>query len=385
MNAGLRLWQVQQEQGTGLCVGLDPHLNVEGGVDPWFYRNYGREYAPIGDVVIFERLRESFEQMLALSSPFLLPSQQDARLLSGVTMYMLNVIDVAWDAGVRVYKPQSAFYEQLAPFGQVVLGAIARRLHDLSVADGVRYFIIFDSKREDINSSMAPYYQTYLSDGMFNFDAMTVTLGMGEDILTPGIRMFKQGKGAVVVTRSSNPSGTTFQDAFFRPNSAWALSEKQERFRFSRREHDRIYDLIGARPTVHEALLDMTSRFSAKHGLDQDGVSPIFSVMGATTKMSEVFRKLRPGGIALIPGFGAQGGKFANVERLIATEGPLAGHWGILSSSRGHTFPWMAKFGGCGDARRLHDNMHRAVRTFREAERAAYEAAKVDYPFKQAA
>ena len=47
-NAGLRLWSVQKQQGTGLCVGLDPHLKPQGELEPEFYRQFMKwDYAEL--------------------------------------------------------------------------------------------------------------------------------------------------------------------------------------------------------------------------------------------------------------------------------------------------------------------------------------------------
>jgi len=211
---------------------------------------------------------------------------------------------------------------------------------------------------------------------------MTVTTWMGDDVLTPGLPFFKDGKGAIVVTRTSNPSGTSLQDLVISPNGSVELSEKQTQFALREGDLKLLGDsLEGGKPTTHEAMLYLTELFSEQHGLNEQGVSPLFSVMGSTVKMTDSFRKLRPNGIALVPGFGAQGGKFANVMPLLVNGGKLAGHLGILSSSRDHNFPWTKKAGGSGDPKQLKAEMARAIDTFREKETEAYTAAGATYPF----
>jgi hypothetical protein len=128
-------------------------------------------------------------------------------------------------------------------------------------------------------------------------------------------------------------------------------------------------------------MLYKTEKFCLDNELYQQGISPIFSVMGATVKMLDSFRKIRPGAIALVPGFGAQGGGFAHIEPLLMREGPLAGHWGILSSSREHNYPWMKKYGGSGNPKDLKVEMERVITKFRNDEKQAYAAARIDYPF----
>jgi hypothetical protein len=79
--------------------------------------------------------------------------------------------------------------------------------------------------------------------------------------------------------------------------------------------------------------------------------------------------------------FGAQGGKFENIMPLLVKNGPLAGHLGILSSSRDHNFPWTRKAGGKGDPNALDSEMDRAISSFRKEEKAAYIAAGAKYPY----
>ena len=104
--------------------------------------------------------------------------------------------------------------------------------------------------------------------------------------------------------------------------------------------------------------------------------------MGATASETGAFRKIRGNGaVALVPGWGHQRGAFDLVEPLLVREGPLKGHWGILSSSRAHCFSWLEKYGGSGDPLQLAGEMARAIAAFRKAECLAYQAADYPYPF----
>ncbi|HEY4522350.1 MAG TPA: orotidine-5'-phosphate decarboxylase [Candidatus Paceibacterota bacterium] len=387
-NAGLRLWEVQKAQGSGLCIGLDPHFDKNGQLNEAFYAQFAQDKEAQHLRSMFGNVRRAFGVAHV--------SHEDGGsdlFLAGLTQYMMRIIGAAWAAGIRVYKPQSAFYERLGMFGPLVLAAVCHRLHQLADEEN-DLFRILDAKRGDIDSTQEPYYAAYLSrfdeyvapgmGGQFNFDTMTVTTWMGEDVLTPGLPYFKAGKGAIVVTRTSNPSGTTLQDARIL-SSAIDVSVKQTAFKLTPDRIQEIGEVLGSRSemfTVHEAMLYETTVFSRGHELDVGGVSPIFSVMGSTVPMSRNFRKLRgTGAIALVPGFGHQGGNFENVEPLLALDGPLAGHWGILSSSRAHNYPWMKGYGGSGNPQNLESDMRRAIDGFRVAERQAYADARVDWPF----
>jgi hypothetical protein len=44
-NAGLRLWETQKHQGTGLCVGLDPHFDPDSELNAAFYSEFANRPA----------------------------------------------------------------------------------------------------------------------------------------------------------------------------------------------------------------------------------------------------------------------------------------------------------------------------------------------------
>ena len=388
-NAGERLWQVQKNQGTGLCVGLDPHYEPHGVLNEEFYGQFARDEQGDRSAHLFEFFQKISGALRFIDRPF---KATTILFLVGLVRYYERIIDAAWGCGIRAFKPQSAFYERLTLVDQIVLSILCQHIHELAGPDDP-CFIILDAKRGDIDSTQEPYYAAYLSKpdemvmpgvgGKMSFDAMTVTTWMGNDVLTPGLPFFKTGRGAIIVTRSSNPSGTTLQDMPVEAVSDVALSEQQKSFRLSKNSHSYLYGILGRDPTAHEVMLNMTTTFSNLNSLNsEDGVSPLFSVMGSTVKMDESFRKIRGNGaVALVPGFGHQGGVFDKIEPLLVREGPLTGHWGILASSRAHNFPWMEKYGGAGSPRNLEAEMARAIDAFRNAEREAYVKAGAGYPF----
>jgi len=379
-NAGARLWNIQKQQRTGLCVGLDPHYDPEGDWDMDLYRSFGSSRKGRA-----EDLRSAFEMLRATLRHFgTMWDGQTVEFLTGLTIYILTVIEAARDAGIQVFKPQAAFYEQFKEASPIILGLVSQHLRD----QNVDIFAALDAKRGDIDTTQFPYYTVYPNDGEtmpgvkgYGFDAMTVTTWMGEDVLSPGLPFFKVGKGAIVVTRTSNPSGTTLQDLLVSPSDV-SLTEKQEPFRYTVARHQELISILGRMPRAYEVMLYLTTLFSRDNGLDVDGVSPIFSVMGATVPMDGGFRRIRGNGaIPLIPGFGAQKGPFKNVQSLIVREGPLTGMWGMLSSSRENMFAWLPKYGGKGDPMLLADEVRRSIDNFRKDERDAYAVAGVDYPF----
>lgn len=387
MNAGLRLWHVQKAQGTGLCVGADPHFEPDGDLNEDFYR----PFAEPGVKAIFAEilwLCNSTEILLEAKNT---DTERAAIFLSGVVGYFSRVIKAAWRCGIRVYKPQAAFYERFGPLGPVIESMICRLIDSLALADQSVVFKIRDCKRGDLDLTQWPYFVANLTTldgevcpgmpGQYNYDTMTITTWMGENVIMPGKLYFEKGKGVIVVTRSSNPSGTMFQDTLVSPNLEVQLSAKQEPFRFTQELHDQLFVMLERKPMAHELMLHLTEKFSREQGLNENGVSPIFSVMGSTIQMLDSFRIIRPNGIALIPGFGGQQGEIKNVIPLYVPEGPLQGHIGIESSSRNHNYPWMKKFGGSGDVNDLDAEMERVITKFREDEKQAYQEAGLVYPF----
>ncbi|TSA45343.1 orotidine-5'-phosphate decarboxylase [bacterium] len=393
-NAGLQLLHAQKIQGTNLCVGLDPHYEVNGTYNEAFYSQFSS-----GSWTPFDELTDAVGDFLFSEAPSfgeVTIARQEHRtigFLVGVTEYFKRAILAAWKSGIRVFKPQSSFYEVYGPFGPLVLMTLVHYIRSLADEAGHPSFILLDAKRGDIDSTQTRYYQAYLAGrdeeiipgmpGPFGFDSMTVTTWMGEDVLTPGLPFFKNGKGATVVTRSSNPSGTTLQDLVATTNPFVALNDKQAKFRFDGASMGEIENLVMRTPTpaVHEVMLYVTEQFSAKHELNQNGISPIFSVMGSTVKMDTTFRKLRPTGLALVPGFGAQGGKFENVMPLVIRDGPHKGHVGLFAASRASNYAWTKEYGGSGDPANMDEDMARAIDKFRRNEKQAYTDAGLYYPY----
>ncbi len=383
-NAGLRLWDIQRQQGSGFCVGLDPHYDPASVWNEDFYASFAG-HDPM--LRMMTRLSE-----LLPRNPRPTEFERTGKFLAGLCRYYFRLIEAYWSAGIRVYKPNIAFLERFSPFGHYILSTICDCIADRARVSGEEAFVILDCKRGDIDTTQLPYYAAYLTptsvevfpgvNGQYGFDTMTVTTWMGVNVLSPGLEYFRAGAGAIVVTRSSNPSGTTLQDARVTHGDV-GLTKAQEPFRYSADDHQRLTGMLGGRPPlVHEAMLYVTTMFSGQHGLDQEGVSPIFSVIGATSPLSSGFRKIRGnGGIALVPGFGHQKGGFTNVMPLVVKSGTLKGHLGILSSSRASNFPWMTEYKGDGNPKSLESAVRRTVDEFRAAEREAYDGSEVPYPF----
>lgn len=382
-NAGLDLLNAQKAQETNLCIGADVHYGK--GLDVDLYGPFARP----DHLAAFQKLVPLLGSLELFRGNE--RSDQLPLLLAGILGYYLTVIETAWESGIRVYKPQSAFYERFLPFGPMILHVLVERIHQLGRESGEPYFVELDAKRGDIDTTQGPYYDAYLTrsgneiapglPGQFDFNTMTITTWMGENVVLPGLSWFEDGKGAIIVTRSSNPSGTTLQDALAVANVNIELSGPQEPFRLTAETIAAVQGLIERPPTVAEVMLYLTEKCSEDNGLNVNGISPLFNVIGSTVAEDGTFRSLRPGGVALVPGFGAQGGKFANAMAILMADGEYAGQGAIFSSSRGHNLSWQDKYGGSGDPANLRSDLQKAIARFRISEREAYQAAGIHYPY----
>ena len=205
---------------------------------------------------------------------------------------------------VAVIKPQVGFFERLGPGGLAALAAVTRAARDAGL------LVLMDAKRGDIGSTAEGYAEAYLSNGaFFEADALTVNPYMGLDTLEPfAKRAETNGKGIVVLVRTSNPGAADFQ----------------------------MLD-TGGKPLymrVAESLRPLTERL-----MSSCGWSNLMMVVGATAP--EEARRIRaaaPKALFLVPGYGAQGAGAAE-----ACAGLIGGEGGIVSASRSVNFPAAAE------------------------------------------
>lgn len=205
---------------------------------------------------------------------------------------------------VAVIKPQVGFFERLGPGGLAALAAVTRAAREAGL------LVLMDAKRGDIGSTAEGYADAYLTPGaFFEADALTVNPYMGLDTLEPfAQRAEANGKGIVVLVRTSNPGAADFQ----------------------------MLD-TGGKPLymrVAEALRPLTERLRSPCGW-----SNLMMVVGATAP--EEARRIRaaaPTALFLVPGYGAQGAGAAE-----ACAGLIGGEGGIVSASRSVIFPKAAE------------------------------------------
>ena len=219
-----------------------------------------------------------------------------------IWQYNKGIVDATYDL-IPAVKPQIAMYEQ---FGIPGLIAYKKTVDYCKSKDLV---VIGDIKRGDIGSTSAAYAVGHLGQVQvgsrkyagFDEDFATVNPYLGSDGVKPFMDICKEEKkGIFVLVKTSNPSSGEFQDRVIdgRP----------------------LYELVGEK--------------AAQWGdeLMGDEYSYVGAVVGATyPEMGKVLRKIMPKTFILVPGYGAQGGKGADLVHFFNEDGLGA----IVNSSRG--------------------------------------------------
>ena len=219
-----------------------------------------------------------------------------------IWQYNKGIVDAAYDL-IPAVKPQIAMYEQ---FGIPGLIAYKKTVDYCKSKDLV---VIGDIKRGDIGSTSAAYAVGHLGQVQvgsrkyagFDEDFATVNPYLGSDGVKPFMDICKEEKkGIFVLVKTSNPSSGEFQDR-----------------------------VIDGRP-LYELVGEKVAQWGDE--LMGDEYSYVGAVVGATyPEMGKVLRKIMPKTFILVPGYGAQGGKGADLVHFFNEDGLGA----IVNSSRG--------------------------------------------------
>ena len=201
-------------------------------------------------------------------------------------------------------KPQAAYYEMYGYEGVKTLYKTIRYAQEKGM------FVITDGKRNDIGATMEAYAAAHLGSvtiggvediAPFGADALTVNGYLGTDGIAPLIKVCtEKDAGIFVLVKTSNPSSGEFQDR-----------------------------LVDGRP-----LYEIVGEKVAEWGSECMGseYSNVGAVVGATyPEMGKALRKVMPKSYILVPGYGAQGGKGADLVHFFNEDGLGA----IVNSSRG--------------------------------------------------
>lgn len=219
-----------------------------------------------------------------------------------IWQYNKQIVDAIYDL-VPAVKPQIAMYEQFGVEGVI---AFQKTVEYCKEKDLV---VIGDIKRGDIGSTSEAYAVGHLGQVKvgntmcrgFDEDFVTVNPYLGSDGVKPFIKVCQEEKkGLFILVKTSNPSSGEFQDR-----------------------------LIDDRP-LYEIVGEKVAEWGADHM--GDSYSYIGAVVGATyPEMGKVLREIMPKSYILVPGYGAQGGKGADLVHFFNKDGLGA----IVNSSRG--------------------------------------------------
>lgn len=225
-----------------------------------------------------------------------------------IWQYNKEIVDNIYDL-IPAVKPQIAMYEQFGIPGMI---AFKKTVEYCKEKDLV---VIGDIKRGDIGSTSEAYAVGHLgkvqvgSNSFYGFDEdfATVNPYLGSDGVNPFIKVCKEeNKGLFILVKTSNPSSGEFQDR-------QVLAEDGKTSR-------PLYEIVG----------EQVSKWGETHM--GDAYSYIGAVVGATyPEMGKVLRKVMPKSYILVPGYGAQGGKGADLVHFFNEDGLGA----IVNSSRG--------------------------------------------------
>lgn len=219
---------------------------------------------------------------------------------AAILRWAVDVIDSVADL-VPAVKPQMAFFEVFGGAGVEVFARLTAHAH----ARGL--FVVDDSKRGDIGSTAQAYAEAHLApDGPIRADFLTVSPFLGTDSLAPFLdAAARYGRGLFILVKTSNPSS---------------------------------YELSGARTEGGKTIRDWLAGVVSDAGrgrIGACGYSPIGAVVGATyPEEAAHLRRAMPHSLFLVPGFGAQGGRPADIAHCFTD-----GRGALVSASRSILYP----------------------------------------------
>ncbi len=221
-----------------------------------------------------------------------------------VWRYNKGIVDAVCDL-VPAVKPQAAMYEQFGIPGMITF----KKTVDYCKEKGL--VVIGDIKRGDIGSTSEAYAVGHLGKVQvgsrfiagFDEDFVTVNPYLGSDGVRPFMKVCaEEKKGIFVLVKTSNPSSGEFQDR-----------------------------VIDGKP-FYEHVGQKVAEWGAECMPESGGYSYVGAVVGATyPEQGRILRKIMPNAFILVPGYGAQGGKGADLVHFFNEDGLGA----VINSSRG--------------------------------------------------
>lgn len=233
-----------------------------------------------------------------------------------VWQYNKAIVDNIYDL-IPAVKPQIAMYEQ---FGIEGLIAFQKTVEYCKQKDLV---VIGDVKRGDIGSTSEAYAVGHLGQVKvgntmcrgFDEDFITVNPYLGSDGVKPFIKVCQEEKkGIFVLVKTSNPSSGELQDRLVRAGTPDGAAQ----------------GTAGADRPLYEIVGEQVAAWGAE--CMGDSYSYVGAVVGATyPEQGKILREIMPKAFILVPGYGAQGGKGADLVHFFNEDGLGA----IVNSSRG--------------------------------------------------
>ncbi len=216
--------------------------------------------------------------------------------------YNVGIVDAIYDL-IPAVKPQIAMYEQFGIEGLVAYKKTCEYCKEKGL------IVIGDAKRGDIGSTSAAYATAHIGKikvgnteiPAFDEDMVTVNPYLGTDGIKPFVDVCNSNdRGIFVLVKTSNPSSGEFQDR--------QIDGKP------------LYEIVGDKV-----------REWGEASMDGD-YSNVGAVVGATyPEQGKILRAIMPKTFILVPGYGAQGGKAADLVDYFNKDGLGA----IVNSSRG--------------------------------------------------
>ncbi|MCL2558543.1 MAG: orotidine-5'-phosphate decarboxylase [Treponema sp.] len=223
--------------------------------------------------------------------------------------YNKALIDATGDVAA-CFKAQIAYYEEMG------LAGLSAYAQTLAYAREKGRLIIADVKRGDIAETARAYARAHFS-GDFEADFVTLSPYMGIDTLEPWLEeAAARGKGAFVLTRTSNPGARDFQDL--------------------------QADAPGGKRPLYKAVADRLAELALSGERSRSGERG-YGLFGAVvgcpdSRESAEIREKYPNLFFLIPGYGAQGAGASEAALLLRE-----GNGGVVNASRSIIAAWKSR------------------------------------------
>jgi orotidine-5'-phosphate decarboxylase len=274
-------------------------------------------------------------------------------------LYNQAIIDAVADV-VPAVKPQIAMYERYGADG------IAAYIRTCEYAAAQGLYVIGDVKRGDI-ASTAEAYAAHLAGAeiglaetggervdLWHEDAITVNPYLGTDGIEPFTRACKEtGKAIFVLVKTSNRSSAELQDVYVedalgRATQGDGVAAVMRGERAGSAGGGCAAGEGTGRP--QERLYERVANFVELWGsglVGERGYSAVGAVLGAThPEVGRALREAHPRMFFLVPGYGAQGARAADLAGFFGKDGRGC----LVNSSRGIIAAWQGSGGSGEDA-----------------------------------